>query len=349
MDLMEGIEIEQQYKIDKQKLKDYYERVKNQYSNLENIEIIARFVNIHSIGASISQIVTILLYYKNKLKEDKGLLELSFEWIRAQEIRLSYKKYLVRADYPDNDLHLAVDDCIFRFFLDYDIYLRNYLFNCTLKEHEISALYYFFFSSYEIKPEEFSIILEKYVDYSPTIFLDEKQISTRVTTLRSGLSSIIEEDYKAVLSSRNEASRAKKEKEIQKFEVTPIACEFSGSLLERIIKSLCITKRKISENEIEKAVSQFLTGYFKFGKFYEFEEFRDLMKNCFSITIYEGLTDKYKDKFSDMALMGEIDNQLIKFGETNTSDKLDGIAWKNDLQPFLTAWLVKFLDNLIME
>jgi hypothetical protein len=147
---MEGIEFENVYKIDKARLSKYYERIKSQNKELLAIENITNFLVNQSIGSSFDEVFSTLNYFEDKIVERKNLLDLAFEWIRAQKIRLEYKKYLIRAQYPNNDLSLAVDDCIYRFFLDYDNYIRK-LFKTEVREHNFSALYDIFFSPFDKK------------------------------------------------------------------------------------------------------------------------------------------------------------------------------------------------------
>ena len=63
---MEEIKFEQVYKIDKARLYNYYERIKNQFSFLDPLKIIAKFLNNQSIGDSIDDITSILNHYKEK-------------------------------------------------------------------------------------------------------------------------------------------------------------------------------------------------------------------------------------------------------------------------------------------
>ncbi|MHA1723445.1 MAG: hypothetical protein ACTSXH_01185 [Promethearchaeota archaeon] len=339
-------DIEQLYKIDENKLNLYYERVKNQFPSHSQEEIIVRFLINNSIGSSIKYLTSFLKIYEKKLKKGKNLINLAFEWIRAQEIRLSYKKYLVRANYPEDDYDLAVDDCIFKFFLDYDDYLRAKLFNDNIKEHEMSLLFHHFFTNFSENVEEFEELKLKYASYSPTLFLGNKRISTRINTLRTGLSSTIKVDYLNVLNSRKEQNFIKKEPLPKKIDKRVFAREFNGSLLERLIKSYCIAKTEILENEIEKAVAQFLTGYFKFGTFYELTEFELLMKECLIRDIYSGLTENYKNMYQKEFLLKDLDFHLKEFKEKESIKKLDGIAWKNDLQPILSSVVLNFLKKL---
>ena len=105
---------------------------------------------------------------------------------------MEYKKYLIRAQY--SNLKLAVDDCIFLFFLNYDKYMRKLLKN-NIKEYDISALYEIFFATFDAKNFNISQILERHKNKVPTIFKENQRIDTKIMTLRAGLSEIIKKDY----------------------------------------------------------------------------------------------------------------------------------------------------------
>ena len=141
------LKFENRYKIDKERLISYYNRIKRQSSkdDQDELSMIAKFLLNQSIGSSYNDIYDILLYFKDKIIVGKSLLDFAIEWIRAQKIRLEYKKYLIRAQYPQNNLALAIDDCIFRFFLDIDKYLRT-LIKQNIQEYNFSTLYEIFFS-----------------------------------------------------------------------------------------------------------------------------------------------------------------------------------------------------------
>ena len=142
---MEEIDFNQLYNIEKDKILRYYERIKNQYKFSDPIDIVSKFLVNQSIGSNFTDVHNTLAYFHDKLANGKELLDLAFEWIRAQKIRLEYKKYIIRAQYPNNNMSLAVDDCIFKFFLQYDKYIRNLL-KIDVREHNFSALYEIFFS-----------------------------------------------------------------------------------------------------------------------------------------------------------------------------------------------------------
>ena len=199
---MENVNIEEIYKIEKDKLLGYYNRIKNQFKLLEPTQIITKFLIDRSIGSK-DDVYDTLLYFKDKLADGKELLDLAFEWIRAQKIRLEYKKYLIRAQYPHNNLSLAVDDCIFKFFLEYDKYIRNLL-KEDIREYNLSALYEIFFSPYESKNLNIQDILERHIDKVPTHHHEMEKINTNIIVLRSGLSIIIVKDYEDVLFARKE-------------------------------------------------------------------------------------------------------------------------------------------------
>ena len=242
---MEDMEFESKYRIDKKRLSKYYERIKNQGKEKGLIDLITNFLINQSIGSSFEEVFDTLTYFEDKIIEGQGLLDLAFEWIRAQKIRLEYKKYLIRAQYPTNDLCLAVDDCIYRFFLSYDEYIRN-LFKKDIREHDFSALYEIFFNTFDEKSLIIEDIVEKHIHNIPSHYYGSNKINTNVMTLRQGLSNIVVKDYVNVLSAR-------KEEEI--LNMAPVSKrvihtkhpsdEFEDSHLERIIT----IKNEISEKK----------------------------------------------------------------------------------------------------
>ena len=189
---MEKIEIVEMYKIEEEKLYNYYERIKKQYEDLPPIQIIAEFIVVNQlIGISFKDILSILEYYEKKIAEGNDMLKFAFEWIRAQKIRFEYKKYLSNAQYQNYEL--AVDDCVFRFFLDYDEYIRNF-FKADIKEFEISMLYEIIFISEDVKNLNLQDIVEWHKINVPAIFKGTEKIKTNLITLRLGLSRVIKND-----------------------------------------------------------------------------------------------------------------------------------------------------------
>ena len=341
---MVNLNIEEIYKIDKERLLGYYNRIKNQFKFLEPTQIIAKFLINRSIGSN--DVFDTLVYFKDKLIEGKELLDLAFEWIRAQKIRLEYKKYLVRAQYPYNNLSLAVDDCIFKFFLEYDRYIRNLL-KKDIREHNLSALYEIFFSPYESKNLNIQDILERHIDKVPTHHHEMEKINTNIIILRSGLSIIVVKDYEDVLFARKE-EKLKKELKFKKkiTHVVELESKFEGLLLERLIKTFCISKEEISDREIENAVSQFLSSYFKFGILYHFDDFKDLLILNLAEDIFSGLSEKLKQANTLENIKYLALNVIAIFSKTIKSKKLDGLAWKKDLTPLLKTFVLKFINNL---
>ena len=344
---MVEVNIEEVYKIEKDKLLRYYDRIQNQFKSSGPIQIVTKFLINQSIGSSYSDVYDTLVYFRDKLAEGTELLDLAFEWIRAQKIRLEYKKYLIRAQYAYNNLSLAVDDCIFQFFLDYDKYIRNIL-KEDIKEHNFSALYEIFFSPYDAKNLNIKEILERHIDNVPTHFEGTDKINTNIVILRSGLSNIIVKDYENVLFARKE-EKIKKETRIKK-ERTHILepeAKFKGLLLERMIKTYCISNKEISDKEIGNSVSQFLSSYFKFGVLYDFDSFKELLIQNLAEDIYSALTDKLKENNTLDGIKYLILNVITIFSKTVKKRYLiDGLAWKKDLTPILTTFILKFFNNL---
>lgn len=189
--MIDELEYIQMVKIDKERLHSYYKRIESQFQTLTPIQIIAKFLNGNSIGASMKEVLIVLEYYENKLIDDKILLDFAFEWIRASQIRFHYIKYLGNAQFPD--FEIAIDACIFLFFEKYDWFLRS-LFKQDIKEFEISSLHNIFFFPIEGN-FNFKQILEEQKNRAPTIFRDANRIGVRLFTLRNGLSNIIKNDF----------------------------------------------------------------------------------------------------------------------------------------------------------
>jgi hypothetical protein len=222
------------------------------------------------------------------------------------------------------------------------------LFLDEIKEFEISSLYDVFFRPPEINgSQNIYDILEDYKMKVPTVFHGNKRINTNIITLRSGLSEIITEDYKKLKKSKNKdfshkphiAKSAKPSKKEEK-------ADFRGSLIERMVKSYCISKSEIAPREVENAISQFLSSYFKFGTFYEYQQFKELMIKSFAEDIYLGLTEKVKASYSLDYLEEIISLVLQDFELENKDVSLDGSAWRDDLKPILKKFLIDFIKNI---
>ncbi len=147
---MEESEINKIYAMDKKRLLNYYERIKKQFNHLDHLQQITTFLNNQSIGTSFDEVLSILEYFSTKVKDEKNILDFAFEWIKAQQIRLIYKRHLSSATYPRGDFELAVDDCISAFFLQYDKYIRKIL-KQEIQEHEIAALFEIFLFHMKLK------------------------------------------------------------------------------------------------------------------------------------------------------------------------------------------------------
>ncbi len=339
-------EFENKYKIDKERLISYYNRIKRQSNqDQDQLSMVAKFLFNQSIGLPYDDIYGILLYFKDKIIIEKSLLDFAIEWIRAQKIRLEYKKYLIRAQYPQNDLALAIDDCIFRFFLDINNYLRM-LIKENIQEYNFSALYEIFFSPYDIKNLNIDDILLRHMHNVPTHFQGSNKINVNTVILRSALSNLIVKDYENVLFSRKEEEAMKNKQLSEKVKSKKkIIYEFKGSLLERMIKTYCISKKQIFPSEIEKAVSQFLSSYLRFGSFYKFAEFKDNMIKCFAEDIIIGLTDNIKNQVQKDHLESLISIALTEFNKINYDLKFDGLALKNDLTPILKDIVISLINT----
>ncbi len=189
---MQEREMIDSFAIDKEKLNDYFQRVRHSLENPEFIHSIAYFLhNTQSIGAQFEDVKGVLTYYEDKLESEKTGLDFAFEWIRANKIRFEYLKHLANSQFPN--LEVAVDDSLFSFFLRYDIYVRKLL-KKNIHEFEISALYEIFFNS---NKERIIIIdiLDKHEANVPTVFCQTTKVDTKLITLRFGISEIVKKDY----------------------------------------------------------------------------------------------------------------------------------------------------------
>ncbi len=354
---MEVNKFQEIYRIEEKRLRSYYDRIKNQFQNIDPIQTTAKFLNNQSIGTNLDEISEFLSYYKDKLREDVKLLDFALEWIRANQVRLEYKNYLIRTPYPNNDLGLAIDDCISTFYLDYDKYIRNF-FIPFIQEHEISALYDVFFSPYDKKEIQLELLLETYKDKVPTIFEEKEKLNSSIITLRTGLSKIIVKDYESVLISRKESNNINYQTRIvsatSKTTTTyttstspPEAKEvnFDGTRLARLVRACCFSKREIPEREFENLVSHFLASYFNVGKFYKFSDFKDNLINKLVEIVLIGITDKFLNPTPEIFIKNLLLKAIYDFREFNKIEEIDGLSWKNDLKPVLTKSILSFVKN----
>lgn len=189
--------------------------------------------------------------------------------------------------------------------------------------------------------------MERHIDNVPTHFDEMEKINTNIIILRSGLSIIIVKDYENVLFARKE-EKLKQELKFKKKTTYELEAEskFKGLLLERMIKTHCISKKEISDKEIENAVAQFLSSYFKFGTLYDFDNFKDLLIDNLAEDIYSALAEKFRRINTFDNIKYQILNINAIFRKTNTIKKLDGLAWKKDLTSFLKTFIIKFINNL---
>ena len=327
-------------KIDKERLQRYYERIKIRFNKLEPIQIVAKFLVNQSIGTSILEVSDILNYYKNKIVEKMDILDFAFEWIRAYNLRFEYKKYLIKEQYKN--YQTAMDDCIFRFFLNYDEHIRKIL-KVDIKEFEISTLYEIFFSSNKIESLDLNTIIEKYIIKVPTIFDGNERINTKLFTLCSGLSEIIQNDYNELFPSKVKIIVKNQEKTNS---INTATTGFNGTLLERIIKFCCFHKKKNLKEEFEKAISHFLSSYFRFGIFYKFEEFKEILIQNLADYINSGLTEEIRKSNSLEYLKNQISDVMKEYEKKNRIKELDGLAWINDLKPVLKIFVVEYINKL---
>ncbi len=338
---MEKYSFKHAISIDKERLLSYYKRIENQSNSSSTIEIIAQFLVNQSIRPSTLEVIDTINYYKNKIIKEKSVLDLAFEWIRANHFRSEYKKYLIKEQYAD--YYTALDDCISLFFLDYDEYIRK-IFKKDMKEFEFSTLYEIFFLPFNRKTPSLNEILEEHQPKVPTIFYNNERINTNLFTLRSGLSEIIQNDYNEVSTSKlAQIITPKEEKKI----LNTTKIRFDGTMIERLIKFYCFNKNEIPKRELEMSITQFLSSYFQFGMIYKFEEFIEILIKNLADYIYFGLTEEFKEANPKERLESEISIVLNQNTNSFKTKELDGSAWINDLKNSLEAFLGEFIKNLL--
>ncbi|MFX1380524.1 MAG: hypothetical protein ACFFA4_15670 [Promethearchaeota archaeon] len=335
---MEEIQFKKLYKIDKERLRSNFQRIQNLNKDLNLEEIIAKFLDNQSVGTQKEQILEILNYFQDKLSNDKGLLDFAFEWIRANKIRLEYKKYITLNDYKS--YKTALDDAISLFFLKYDKFLRV-LFKSNLEEYEFSTLYQIIFNLKQSESINLTSLLEKNKDKVPSIIIHGERFNTTIHTLREGLSEMVKNDYNEGLPSDIKIINYEKKAPIENVNDR----DFDGTMVERLIKFYCFQRKNIDKKEFTLAVSQFLSSYFQFGIFYDFNEFKEKLVSSFIDYIYSGLTENYLDQ-SIESLNNEFTSAIEEFEKNLKQYRLKGKAWIEDLKPILQQFIEEFVSGL---
>ncbi len=335
---MEEIQFNKLYNIDKERLYSNFQRIQNQFKDLNSTEIIATFLYNQSIGTSIPLISEVLTYFQHNLSKDVELLDFVFEWIRANKIRLEYKKYINLSDYKAYTI--ALDDIIFLFFLKYDEYLRL-LFRENMEEYEFTTLYQIIFNPKQSNPINLIELLERNKAKVPSIIINEEKISIKIHTLREGLSEMIRNDYyegkPADIKFINYEKKTSNENAIEK--------DFDGTMVERLIKFYCFQKREIDKKEFTLAINQFLSSYFQYGIFYNFNEFKEKLISSFADYIYSGLTQNYEN-YSIETIQNELFLEINEVEKKFLNVRLKGKAWIEDLKPILQNFIEKFVNQL---
>lgn len=298
----------------------------------------------HSLAKDVEKIEQILVFFKPLLKEGTPIINLALEWLRCQKVRLEYKKFLGRTKFPNDDLNLCIDACIFLFFLKYDSELRD-LFNPDIKPYEYSTLLGILFSAYETSERDIDSILEQHKAKFPISF----DFNIDLEILGAGLSEIIKNDFDLELQARDKKDQTEEETEPK----TDIILEFDGTPIERTVKTFCFNKRVPDTIIMDKNISQFLATFFKFGRLYKSENFKDKLITKLCEYMFFGLTDPLQNNSNSDTIETFIHGALINNEILNNPAPLDGLVWKKDLTPIISATLKSFLahsfDNLCIE
>ena len=335
---MEEIQFNKLYKIDKERLRSNYQRIQNLNNSLNLEEIVAKFLENQSIGIQKVQILEILNYFQNRLSNEKELLDFAFEWIRANKIRLEYKKYITLNEYKSYTA--ALDDAIFLLFLRYDKFLRS-LFKSDMEEYEFCTLYQIIFNLKQLESFSFSALLEENKTNVLSITILGEKFDMTIHTLREGLSDMIKNDYNEALPSEVKIINYGKKVSIE----NAIDRDFDGTMVERLIKFYCFQRRCIDKKELTIAINQFLSSYFQFSSFYEFNKFKEKLVSSFIDYIYSGLTENYANE-SIENLNNEFSLTLDEFEKKIKQPTLNGKAWIKDLRPILQNFIERFVSCL---
>ena len=343
--MTEDTSLSEIYKLDEQRLYDFYERIKKRYQDLSEIEIAAKFLVSQSIGPSESEIQKILKFFRNKEFLGIKLLDFIFEWVRAQKIRLEYKRYIILQEYPGENINLAIDDSISRFFLAYDIYLRNVI-KKEIPKYIFAVIYKIFFYDYENNAFDLLEILEQCREGIPPELFNNDH--SNIIILRLGLKEIIKKDYQRIIQSRKDIKDTEdffKGKEATEKEEEED--QFNFSLLEKILKTYFIKKKKINPKEIEKAAVQLLNSYFKFSKIYAYKEFNQKLLDFLTENLFESFIQDFRAIYNRERLEQLISRYLKKIEEVNKDKKLGGVAWVHDLTPIITELMINVFEELL--
>ncbi len=334
------------YKLEEGRLNDFYERIKKSYQELSEIEIAAKFLVSQSIGTSESEIQKILKFFQKKDFLGINLLDFIFEWIRAQKIRLEYKRYIILQEYPGENINLAIDDSISRFFIDYDKFLRGII-KKNFPKYIFAVIYKIFFYDYENESFDFlKILKECKEEIPPDIFINNNP--SNIFILRIGLKEIIKKDYQRIIKSRRDVKVTIGISEIKEANTKETEeVQFSFSFLEKTLKTYFINKKKPNPKEIEKASIHLLNSYFKFGKIYTYKDFDLNLLNFLTENLFESFLQDFRDICNKEELKELISIRLKKIEEINNNKKLDGVAWVYDLTPIITDLMIFIFDELL--
>jgi hypothetical protein len=325
------------YNFDEKRLYSAYQRIQNMHQDLNATDIITNFLYNQTITNSKDQISELLTYFEKKLALNKQLLDFAFEWIRANKIRLEYKKYITLNEYRDP--LIALDDAIFLFFMKYDELLRP-LFSDTMEDYEFSTLYHIIFSPKQSENFELVSLLENFKARVPSISINGEKINIKIHALREGLSEMIKFDYNEGLPSDIRIIIEKKDGN----QHTPQK-EFDGTMVERLVKFYCFQKRDIDQKEITMAITQFLSSFFQTAVFYDFGDFKQKLVDSFMDYVHSGLTE-YFEYHSIEDSRGELASMIQEFENSLKQLRLKGKAWIEDLKPLLQDFLEHFIERL---
>ena len=79
---------------------------------------------------------------------------------------------------------------------------------------------------------------------------------------------------------------------------------------------------------------------------YNFDDFKELLIQRFAEDVTNALSERIKNSNTLDNIRRSLLNVMRDFRRGHEVKKLDGLAWKNDLTPILTNYMVKLIANL---
>jgi hypothetical protein len=90
-----------------------------------------------------------------------------------------------------------------------------------------------------------------------------------------------------------------------------------------------------------------LNTYFKSGELYRFLDFFQILIDALTNTIYDSLTDEFKELYLKDRLRKLIRDIVVSVKDVEEREVIDGIAWINDLKPILNQLFSILFEKVV--